>query len=54
MAIENILERISTKTGSLNWKPSTLKIAPAVPPVCGENRYFRHPKAFLKLYNVIM
>ena len=54
MTIETILERISTKTGSLNWQPSTLKIAPAVPLVCGENRSFRHPKVFLKLYNVIM
>ena len=54
MAIETILERISTKTGSLNWQPSTLKIALAVPPVCGENRSFRHSKVFLKLYNVIM
>ena len=45
MTIETILERISTKTGSLNWHQSTLKIAPAVPPVCGENRSFRHPKA---------
>ena len=34
MTIETILERISTKKGSLNWQPSTLKIAPAVPPVC--------------------
>ena len=54
MNIETILERISTKTGSLNWQPSTLKIAPAVPPVCGEKQVFRHSKVFLKLYNVIM
>ena len=55
MTIETILERISTKTGSLNWQPSTLKIAPAVPPVCVvKTRSFRHPKVFLKLYNVIM
>ena len=54
MTIETILERISTKTGSLNWQQSTLKIAPAVPPVCGEKQVFRRPKVFLKLYNVIM
>ena len=40
MTIETILERISTKTGSLNWQASTLKIAPAVPPVCGEKQVF--------------
>ena len=40
MTIETILERISTKTGSLNWQPTTLKIAPAVPAVCGEKHYF--------------
>ena len=40
MTIETIPERISTKTGSLNWQPSTLKIAPAVPPVCGEKQVF--------------
>ena len=40
MAIETILDQISTKTGSLNWQPSTLKIAPAVPPVCGEKQVF--------------
>ena len=40
MTIETILERISTKMGSLNWQPSTLKIAPAAPPVCGEKQVF--------------
>ena len=40
MTIETILERIPTKTGSLNWQPSTLKIAPTVPPVCGEKQVF--------------
>ena len=40
MTIETFLEQISTKTGSLNWQPSTLKIAPAVPPVCGEKQVF--------------
>ena len=40
MTIETILERISTKTGSLNWQPRTLKIAPAVPPVYCEKQVF--------------
>ena len=40
MTIETILERISTKTGSLNRQPSTLKIAPAVQPVRGEKQVF--------------
>ena len=54
MTVETILERISTKTGFLNSQPSTLKTAPAVPPVCGEKQVFWNPKMFLKLYNVIM
>ena len=54
MTVETILERIYTKTGSLNSQLSPLKITPAVPPVCGENGSFCHPKVFLKLYNVIM
>ena len=55
MTIETVFRtNFYQKTGSLNWQPSTLKIAPADPPVCGENRSFRHPKVFLKLYNVIM
>ena len=36
MTIETILEGNSTKTGSLNWQPSTLKIVPAVQSVFGE------------------
>ena len=48
MAIETILERISTETGSLNWQPSTLKIAPAVPPVCDEIQVFSTPQSVSK------
>ena len=40
MTIETILERNSTKTGSLNWQPSTLKIVPAVQSVFGEKQVF--------------
>ena len=41
MTVKTIfLERISTKRGSLYSQSSTLKIAPAVPPVCCEKRVF--------------
>ena len=56
MTIETTSERISTKTGSLNWQPSTLKITPAVPPVCGEKQVFLTSKSVsktIKCYCVI-
>ena len=49
MTVETILERISTKTGSINWQPSTLKIAPAVPPVCGEKQVFMASQSVSKI-----
>ena len=41
MTIETIFRTNFYQSGvSLNWQPSTLKIAPAVPPVCGEKQVF--------------
>ena len=48
MTIETFLERNSTKTGSLNWQPSTLKIAQAVPPVCGGKQVFSKSQSVSK------
>ena len=40
MTIETIFRTNFYQTGSLNWQPSTLKIAPAIPLVCGEKQVF--------------
>ena len=55
MTVETIFERISAKTGSLNSQSNTLKIAPAVPPVCGEKQVFSTSQSVSKtlLYDII-
>ena len=56
MTVKTILERISTETGSLDSQSSTLKIAPAVPPVCCEKQVFSTSHSVsktLKCYYVI-
>ena len=40
MTIETIFRTKFYQTGSLNWQPSTLKIAPAVQSVFGEKQVF--------------
>ena len=56
MTVKTILEQISTKTGSLDSQSSTLKIAPAVPPVSCEKQVFSTSQSVsktLKCYYVL-